>query len=351
MKNFKRIIWFSLFSFSPWYFIYSQAPTNDHNWEVFFDDDFTNTLKEEWGRIYNPTPAPWDQQIFRNKSEIDFIPEGGGNYFMRQVAEVIPPDIYSDGIGVGWNLSEPPFDVDYFRYGYYEIEARLTQLSGRQSGLWPAFWFQHNMAGDPPTCWYEEMDIFEPGYWMVLDQRYEPAYGWVEPIRCDTLCRDTSISHNSMHLWHKYAMEWLPGKLIYYLDDIPVYWLIASEGDPVPTHVDGTGNVFIDLQGEIKEGPGGYPDLTTPHLLGYFDIDYFRYWRLIPGSEIIDETEGNGYNFNTFSYGIKQSCIFKNTSVPSSPKIAIRYTDFVELKANFTVPDGVEFGIFSATDN
>jgi len=101
-------------------------------------------------------------------------------------------------------------------------------------------------------------------------------------------------------------------------------------------------NIILDLQ--VSNSISGCGPVNNGYL-GSFDINYFRYYEVICSDEIITENQRDNYNFKMYNHTVKQSCIFKNSSIPYNSNISIRMKETTELKSNFTVPLGSEFSI------
>jgi len=139
--------------------------------------------------------------------------------------------------------------------------------------------------------------------------------------------------------WHTYAIEWNANKITWYLDGKQIRTRENS-------NLDNFGHSIIDPV-KIRFGANVVPKaLQPPYSTASFEeymyVDYVKVYQLKCGNEVIDETQGNGYNFNNYTYNVKESCIFKNTSIPNGANMSIRATDFIELKENFEVPLGAE---------
>ena len=317
----------------------AQTPQTDQHWikNNTFSDEFNGSKTNIW---YEMSGGPlWGSQFCRPQN-ILFGTEGSRS-FLRFKAEMENGTPYSGGIWTGYNVYSG-YGHNGLGYGYYEIEARVIQTPGIVSGLWPAFWMQHENF--TPPYWYEELDIFEPNNCQVQNNNHHVTYWRIDdetkPFNTQTNSQPyTGDRYNvDMSVWHKYAVEWLPEKVVFYIDDESCFTLDKSI--PYPYHQNPC--LRIDLQTDkYNQPPGWYcpPDILDG-LLGYFDINYFRYYQLLCSSEIITEAQGNGYNFNNYTYKVKKSCIFKNASVPNNTDISIRATDFIELKENFEVPLG-----------
>lgn len=347
-----RTIFFPVFTFLLCSVLYSQTPKlGDKNWlkNNTLSDDFEGDKNTYWNVIEGQKHGGG---TFRdNTKNISFTSEGSRS-FIRFNAQVENNTAYSGGIVAGYDHSPR---INSFNYGYYEIEARVTSQSGSSSGLWPTFWTIHSAKNGPPY-WYEEIDILEPTYCQVRNGQHVVGY-WHEDDASKPVSESNYIDKEEkvlepvdMSQWHRYAIEWTPGKLIFYLDDVPFGFLQESEGELVPSHIN-TNNILISLQIDPDE-PGYCPPNTSyNHALGYYDVSYFNYYTLNCSNETITESEGTNYNFNNYTHDIKRSVIFKNSTIPSNKYITIRASEFVELKDNFTVPIGARLSIMPTRCN
>lgn len=319
--------------------VMAQTPYTDQNWILnnTFSDEFNGSKKDVWIDFHNENY--WGSQIFLRQN-IQFESEHG-RAFLRLKAEMENGTPYSGGMYTGYSVYSNT-GLYGLGYGYYEIEARVIQTPNIVSGIWPAFWMQHANFSYP--FWYEEMDIFEPDYCQVINNNHHVTY-W----NIDDSTRIFSIDSNSrnstgdkynvnMSEWHKYALEWLPKRVVFYIDDENVLELCDTINHPYHQNT----CLRIDLQ-TGKFGEGCAPDSSINGLLGYFDVNYFRYYQLSCSDEVITESQGNGYNFNNYTSDVKRSCVFKNTTIPYGNSITVRATDFIELKESFEVPIGASY--------
>ena len=244
MKVKKKILIFLLLIINI-YGVIAQTASTDPHWTKnnTFSDEFNGTRNAIWQNMEGK--APWGSSFFT----LDNIGYGieNGRHFIRFVGEMVNGTPYTGGIRVGHDFG----GYDGLGYGYYEIEARVLQTPNIVSGLWPAFWLQHG-GKNPPPYWYEELDIFEPnncqmrryehvvGYWRKLDTS-NPG----EPLKDEYIKRNVDMSQ-----WHKYAVEWLEGRVTFYLDDEPFF---VISGRPTPYHQNT--NLRIDLQTDYFNQP------------------------------------------------------------------------------------------------
>jgi len=143
-----------------------------------------------------------------------------------------------------------------FSFTYGTVEARLRVPSGR--GLWSALWMLPTAGGSRP-----EVDILE------------------------VLGHDTRTSHQSLHRedrsakpyehaergkdlavgWHVYGLEWMPGRLRWYIDDQLVFSVRGSDVPDQPMYL--IANLAVG-----GTWPGS-PDAST-HFPSSMFIDYIE---------------------------------------------------------------------------
>lgn len=98
-------------------------------------------------------------------------------------------------------------------YGLFEMRCRQPD----DGGSFPAFW----LFGNP-----DEVDIFEAGEGLISNNVLLHAHdywrpGPVEEPTCQCFFfwpKATRLSHS----FHRYALSWLPGELIFYFDGVPI---------------------------------------------------------------------------------------------------------------------------------
>jgi len=224
--------------------------------------------------------------------------------FIRFIGEIVNGIPYTGGIVTGRTLSGHLG----LGYGYYEIEARVLQTPGIQSGLWPAFWIWHQSYTSP--YWYEELDIFEPNNCEVKANQHHVHFWYnpdesIYPDVVEKLFPDDMSKYNvDMSQWHKYAVEWLEGRVTFYLDD-DLFFVIRDRHTPFHQNT----NVLIDLQTDKFDTPSWWvvcpPDIDNGPL-GSFDVNYFRYYQ---SKYDCGTTVTEILNYNTFNYAVKKSSV------------------------------------------
>lgn len=154
-------------------------------------------------------------------------------------------------------------------YGYFEITARVP--SG--AGLWPAFWLLPVDQGWPP-----EIDVAE-----ILGGNSRTAYfslhstdaAWVHAEAGSYNGSTTTDSGSPGDLslqFHRYAVDWNPRTITFYLDDV------AISRRTTPADMNKPFYLIVNL---AVGGPGswaGPPDRHT-HFPATLDIRSIRIWK------------------------------------------------------------------------
>jgi beta-glucanase (GH16 family) len=167
-------------------------------WQANFSN--LTTLKNDWniesvstGKNNNELQR-YDDTVFRyNNSELSILTIKNGK------------DIKSGRINTKNKLE--------FQYGYIESEIKFTY----DKGLWPAFWALGNDL-KWPNC--GEIDIME---WVAWNDKYiygtlhGPYYNGGNAYSSGPI----NIYNKSLaNSYHKYAIEWKPNIIKWYIDDI-----------------------------------------------------------------------------------------------------------------------------------
>ena len=130
-------------------------------------------------------------------------------------------------------------------------------------------------------------------------------------------------------------MEWLPERVTFYLDN-EAFFVIGKEHPKLPWHQ----NTSLRLGLAIDDPAWCYPDITINRILGYYDVNYFRYHQLkYDCKTVVTQIP----NFNTYDYAVKKSISLNGTTtIPSNSNITLRATDFIELQPGFSIDTGRE---------
>lgn len=166
-------------------------------------------------------------------------------------------------------------DKHTFQYG--RVEARMRLPVGR--GIWPAFWM---LGDDMPTVGWPragEIDIMENigDPHTIHGTVHGPGYSGAGGVGRAYTARNKTLDQD----FHTYAVEWAPGEIRWYLDD--VLFNTITEAD-VPGAWVYDHPFFILLNLAVGGAWPGYPDATTQFPQQLL-VDYVRIYR-DPGLEI-----------------------------------------------------------------
>ena len=329
------------------------APNIDENWELNTAkcDEFNSTILDnsKWDALdpWNGIGYNWGGgQYFRPANvSVD------GNYLQLKVEDISWSDKYYSG-GV------QSTDHNY-SYGYFEIRAKLPGFynSGLPcgEGFWPAFWtyyVEHDVNGCRTI--HDEIDILEPSGSQYADAKSNVA-GWHDE-HPDCNIDHVKISGNVWYThsqplfdnYHKYAVEWLPDRIIFYFDDQPFYVEFNH-----PKMVMEPQFVVIDQQ--IDGGlPVPYLNPNTP-LPQYMSVDYFRYYSLSNNYCNQNATILNNSQLSSFLFAIRKNIFIGNgsssISLSSGDNITFRATNEIIINGDFTVPLGSELNLIPTPCN
>lgn len=325
------------------------SPKFDDNWVLDYEksDEFNSIILDtsKWNALdpYNGIGYNWGGgQRFRPENvSID------GNYLQLKVEDIPSSNkYYSGGIqSIHHNYS----------YGFFEIRARLPGFykdgTPCGKGFWPAFWTYYVEEEDTCRIIHDEIDILEPS-----GSQYESAMsnvaGWHDE---DPTCIKEHIKisgdvwyTNTQPLFvdfHKYSVEWLPDRIIFYFDDKPFY---VSYNHPKMVMKP----QFVVIDQQIDGNTPPYPNTPLPQ---FMTVDYFRYYRLNDNSCGETALILNNSQLNNFIYGVRKNIVIGNGSstIYLSPgdKKTFRATNEITINGTFIVPVGCELNLIPTPCN
>jgi len=248
--------------------------------------------------------------------------------------------------------SRPINGVDLYKFGYIEIYAKFPGY--RIYPLWPGFWLFGNADG----LWTDEIDIVENNAPVSYNG---DSIGTNFHIRLTS----TSNSNNPQDIdvgfilsdaFHKYAIEWAPDRIIWYVDDTPVRTVYDPSGISLPQHamavilnfaID-TWYAFLPADWNTMNHGNSLP---TPFRRSpsarYFEIDYLRYYKLTTDctTDLPNLCTPGDYDRK-----VKRSITTDSGCTPTfnpsntSDSYILRATDFVTLNAGTTInPTGTGY--------
>ncbi len=224
-----RLIFFILILFIPFLNLWGQTPSTDPHWELVWSDSFDGDIIDasKWTVMDNFDHYGGERQVFI----IDNVYQSNGNlvieikeetyscpawaldpatalYHCKRQYDTGQPYDYTSG----WVQSKQAYNT---QYGYIEAEIYFDY----GIGLWPAFW---TFVGDGVlnATNDSEIDIAElTGESGINNFGTNIHRSQSDPDIYGEMIAPPNYSWSS---WHKYAIEWSPTKIIWYLDDIQV---------------------------------------------------------------------------------------------------------------------------------
>lgn len=317
-----------------------QTPMNDAHWEMLWSDEFESAvLSEKWGIVNNsdhndPDNCCGELQVYTSRPDNVFIENGylilrarneiyqcppGTSGCVRQNITGLPYQYTSGEV-----TSMPAYNP---QYGY--IESSMVLPYG--NGFWPAFW---TWTGSPS---YQEIDIFEmiPGpnsddcnqNVFHNENRMTNSFHLGE----QDACVNGGISFIADYRQpHKYAIEWSPDRIIYYINEYPVRY-VRNVGlfDPAP--------LIINFAIRSAHGPDG----STP-FPSDMKIDYVRVYELRMDCDAI--VSATDYDFTSYD-NLEKNFIEigdngGNNNLQVGDDIKLRASQYITISGNFQVPVG-----------
>ena len=188
--------------------LFAQTP----NWQLVWADEFSGSNIDPTNWTYDTGGGGW------GNNELEF-------YTSRSTNSFIYHDTTGNGFLVIQALREPYRNRNYTsarlktqglqNWTYGKIEASIKVPNGQ--GVWPAFWMLG--ANFPTVGWPAcgELDIMEHvvplGANTIRGSAHAPRYSGANSVHCD----DTMA--NLSGAFHRFAIEWGPAEIRYYVDD------------------------------------------------------------------------------------------------------------------------------------
>ena len=116
-----------------------------------------------------------------------------------------------------------------YKYGYLEINAKYPV--GYYS-LWNCFWLYNHSCSSPE--YYNEIDIAEEAGLDSYNGNVGTNIVLNNPGECSNYGNQQTIDLNLSSAFHKYAVEWAPDRVIWYVDNIPVRSVYDATGNSIP---------------------------------------------------------------------------------------------------------------------
>lgn len=179
-----------------------------------------------------------------------------------------------------------------FKYGIFEARVKVPE----GQGYLPAFWLMasdENVYGQWPRC--GEIDAME-----VMGQDTSTAYGTIHygnPHK-ETQGTATLSGDSFSDSYHTFAVEWLPGKINWYLDGVLYHtadnWYSRTEGQGEITYPAPFDQQFYMILNLAVGGSWvGNPDETTSFEDQAYSIDYVKVYQKDSYDENVTKPENS----------------------------------------------------------
>ncbi|MBI5539545.1 MAG: family 16 glycosylhydrolase [Bacteroidia bacterium] len=254
----------------------------------------------------------------------------------------------SGGIITAWqndpnNNLDPNYSYRYYSpYGFYE--SRLIFAPGNND-MWQTFWMYYGGSENTP---YGEIDISEKYYALSESESSTNIWYGIPPNNTiQSFGAETFISQSLLtNSFHRYAVDWSPNRLIFYLDGKMIREIYNNS--LIPTY-----KQLVTI--------GSGPDLPSNYGLGFSPsvrkmyVDYVHAFVLRKDC-LTSKTITNIYPFDGFIYQVYNNVTLDCSTlitIPSTAKIAFRATNSILIKGDVIISQGAEFGIYptNCTEN
>ncbi|MDR2009372.1 MAG: glycoside hydrolase family 16 protein [Bacteroidales bacterium] len=310
---------------------FAQHPSQDQNWIVIFQDDFTSFNTVRWNKannhIHGDEPQVYiNTNVYTENGKLLLLTKKQ-NYPCPKGVSGCPSCQYT---GIHSYTSGQIRSKLAYKYGYYEIYAKLPA----SSGYWPAFWFWH--SGSTNTgCWYNEIDVFEAS--GCKTNTVESRVHWGFQCPSDAYGSSEAVPHSSNYStgYHWYGVEWTANKITWYVDRNPVRSINNNMGG-----IGIQNPMYIIINVALFPNGWGCNVSSSSIFPNYMYVDQANAYRLkCDKTTVVNEIP----NYNTFYYAVKKSISLSSASSLSvGQNISLKATDFIELKNGFEIPLGVE---------
>ncbi|MBN2299761.1 MAG: glycoside hydrolase family 16 protein [Acholeplasmataceae bacterium] len=205
-------------------------------------------------------------QYYTDRSDNSYVQNG--SLFIKLIKESYEDNNYTSARLVSKDLQD-------FKYGKFEISAKLP----RGKGTWPAIWMM------PTSSYYGvwpnsgEIDIMEHvGYDFGNVHHSIHTEFFNHPL--NTQKSGSDYYENLDTIFHKYSLEWLPDKLMFYVDDQIKFTYDVNAYDCVKKgHWPFDKDFFVILNLAFGGFWGGAQGIDSSLTEATFEIDYVRVYQ------------------------------------------------------------------------
>jgi hypothetical protein len=400
-----KFLLLGLFCFVSFFYSYGQTPATDPTWILQDGTHSTTDLSDEFSgssvnttkwHVFDCTTDPycsWGQATGMNPS---YTTESGGYLNFKVDGNICPTcNCPQNCTGVNqYNTGGVQSQSTSYSYGYLEMYAQLPGFvdgSGvaHADKFWPAFWTSYDTY-DSGTCnnpnsdhcdtYHNEIDMMDQCCNYYSDAKSTgtgvniwtggcngAAYpnghcttnvllpsNWMLYQHTNILCYNNQTSTTN---YHKYAVEWNAGKVVFYFDDMSVSELYNSAISMVSMFL------VIDLQlSSSVNFYSGFPFSSSAN--SSMSLDYLRYYKLnldcSTNTTISNSTDFTNY-FNIVTPtspgppAVKSNITIgtgsSSISLGSTDTKIFRAVNSITVLGDFTVPSGATLALLPTACN
>jgi len=328
--------------------VFAQHPPLDKNWDTVFVDDFSTFNIGRWHKAHNAIHGNYEYNNPQKQTEEPqvYIQDNAyienGKLVLRTKQQTYPcpkgHGYLNCQYGGTHNYTSGQIASNAtYKYGYFEIYAKLPA----SSGYWPAFWLWNSTSSTQTSnCWYNEIDIFESSGCNNNIVTSNMHYGFQCPTNIYSNSKSVSLEAlNYNNKYHWYGLEWDKNKITWYIDRKIVR--------QIANNMEGTGiqnPMYIILNVALNPIVSWWDCQISNSTIfpNYMYVDTANVWRLKYDCNT-PVTINNANDLVNHDYKVKKSISLSGaTTLISGQNVSLRATDYIELKEGFYVPPGAE---------
>ena len=368
-------------------------PANNPNWSSIYSNDFNYTdtavFKNSWGQgvgcdLWNPFvygtfthDTAYEQSWTHNNCHnFECYGSSSPSYIRLIMKNESTPyrGYYFDTTGSEqtkyYNWTKGAISIPNFsgwKYGYFEMRFRIPDWSWRCwnsdslhrgwhtniQGLASAWWmFEHDSINNAPWSEIDIMETFDGFnnhtdnvHWSPDSAYYNSSspyyYKAKNPISFyDSYGNDKAMTFSSN--FHLLSMEWTPDYVKVFYDSALIH-ISCNYSDKLVKM-----GTIIDLGiNSYKSFGYKYNDSCGSINPYYYDIDYFKVWKLKNDScSLSGGTTLNKIDPATYPYGVKKFIHVTGnaqTTINSGDNVILMASDYILIDKNFVVKKGAAF--------
>lgn len=336
----KKKIIFLIACFSMyWQFTNAQSAFNDQTWEtsppIMFEEEFNSAL--DLNKWYNQYSWGENNGGLEYNSPTNLLISNG-------MLQIRCRNITTNGYPFS---SGAIFSKNKYKYGYFEIKAKLP----KGQGFFPAFWL-FDASCWPGAEYYNEIDIFEMyGNYSASTTNIHASHHWLNnnislicslrrEVKTDEYSNNADLSTN----FNKYAIEWMPNYIIFLFNDVP--YQINYSPSTIPHNAmsiianfaihDDTGNGGKGILNPIQSIYEPSSSTNFPAYFGIQHIKAFNFKKDYSNDHLICSFNKSSYVpkvYKTITIG--GECL---NTINTSDNITFRAKDEIIISNNTTIP-------------